>query len=198
MLWPRCLVESPARLPPRRGWLGRQDRLDTRDFKLMRCPFCNTDKDKVIDSRSSEAGKVIRRRRECIQCSRRFTTYERVVDTARLTVIKRDGRRVPYDRDKILTGVQKACYKRPVETALLDKLVDEVDQEVFKTADREISSTLIGQLIAVKLRKLDQVAYVRFASVYHKFSDVGEFVEEVRNIQSTPEESDGQRKLFEQ
>ena len=164
----------------------------------MRCPFCNTDKDKVIDSRSSEAGKVIRRRRECIECHRRFTTYERVVDTARLTVIKRDGRRVPYDRDKILSGVQKACYKRPVETALLDKLVDEVDQEVFKTADREISSTQIGQLIAVKLRKLDQVAYVRFASVYHKFSDVGEFVEEVRSIQSTPGEADGQKKLFEQ
>lgn len=162
----------------------------------MRCPFCNADKDKVIDSRSSEVGKVIRRRRQCVQCNRRFTTYERVVDTARLTVIKRDGRRVPYDRDKILGGVQKACYKRAVETSVLDKLVDEVDREVFRVADREISSSQIGQLVAEKLRRLDQVAYVRFASVYHKFSHVGEFVEEIRNIQSSPSEPDGQQKLF--
>ena len=162
----------------------------------MRCPFCNADKDKVIDSRSSEAGKVIRRRRQCIQCSRRFTTYERAEDTSRLTVIKRDGRRVPYDRERILSGVQKACYKRPIEAAVLDKLVDEVDKEVFETAEREIPSTYIGQLVAIKLRKIDQVAYVRFASVYHKFNDVGEFLEEVRNIQGSPGEHAGQQKLF--
>lgn len=162
----------------------------------MRCPFCNADKDKVIDSRSSEAGKVIRRRRQCTQCNRRFTTYERAEDTSRLTVIKRDGRRVPYDRERILSGVQKACYKRPIEAALLDKLVDEVDKEVFGAADREIPSTHIGQLVAVKLRTIDQVAYVRFASVYHKFNDVGEFVEEVRSIQGSPGEHAGQQKLF--
>ena len=162
----------------------------------MRCPFCNADNDKVIDTRASEAGKVIRRRRQCNQCSRRFTTYERAEDTARLTVIKRDGRRVPYDRDRILSGVQKACYKRPIEAAVLDKLVDEVDKEIFEMADREITSTHIGQLVAQKLRKIDQVAYVRFASVYHKFSDVGEFVEEVRNIQGLASEAAGQQKLF--
>ena len=162
----------------------------------MRCPFCNADKDKVIDSRSSEAGKVIRRRRQCTQCNRRFTTYERAEDTARLTVIKRDGRRVPYDRDRILSGTQKACYKRPIEAAVLDKLVDEVDKEIFETAEREIASTCIGQLVAVKLRRIDQVAYVRFASVYHKFDDVGEFVEEVRSIQDSAGEHVGQRRLF--
>ena len=162
----------------------------------MRCPFCNTDKDKVIDSRSSEAGKVIRRRRQCTQCSRRFTTYERVEDTARLTVIKRDGRRVPYDRDRIRSGVQKACYKRPIEAAILDKLVDEVDKEIFEVADREIASIYIGQRVVQKLRKIDQVAYVRFASVYHKFSDVGEFVEEVRNVRDFASEPPGQQRLF--
>lgn len=162
----------------------------------MRCPFCNTDKDKVIDSRSSEAGKVIRRRRQCIQCSRRFTTYERVEDTARLTVIKRDGRRVPYDRDRIRSGVQKACYKRPIEAAILDKLVDEVDKEIFEVADREIASIHIGQRVVQKLRGIDQVAYVRFASVYHKFSDVGEFVEEVRNVRDFASEPPGQQRLF--
>ena len=162
----------------------------------MRCPFCNADNDKVIDSRSSEAGKVIRRRRQCNQCSRRFTTYERAEDTTRLTVIKRDGRRVPYDRDRILSGVQKACYKRPIEAAVLVKLVDEVDKEIFEAADREIDSIHIGQLVSQKLRKIDQVAYVRFASVYHKFNDVGEFVQEVRNIRDFAGESAGQQKLF--
>ena len=162
----------------------------------MRCPFCNSEKDKVIDSRASEAGKVIRRRRQCTQCSRRFTTYERVEDTSRLTVIKRDGRRVPYDRDHILTGLQKACYKRPIEAALLDHLVDEVDKEIFKVADREIPSIDIGQRVAQKLRNVDQVAYVRFASVYHKFSDVGEFVDEVRSIQRTGTEPKAQQRLF--
>lgn len=163
----------------------------------MRCPFCNADKDRVIDSRSSEAGKVIRRRRQCIKCKRRFTTYERAEDTARLTVIKRDGRRVPYDRERILTGVQKACYKRPIEASVLDKLVDEVDKEIFKTAEREINSLAIGQLVAERLRCLDEVAYVRFASVYHKFSDVGEFVEEIRNIKDMPKDHQSQQKLFE-
>ena len=162
----------------------------------MRCPFCDADKDKVIDSRSSEAGKVIRRRRQCTQCNRRFTTYERAEDTARLTVIKRDGRRVPYDRERILSGVQKACYKRPIEAAVLDKLVNEVDKEVFEMAEREIASTYIGQRVAEKLRRIDQVAYVRFASVYHKFSDVGEFVEEVRSIQDSVGEHVGQQRLF--
>ena len=163
----------------------------------MRCPFCNSDKDKVIDSRSSEAGKVIRRRRQCTGCNRRFTTYERVEDTSRLTVIKRDGRRVPYDRDHILTGVQKACYKRPIEAAVIDKLVDEVDKEIFEIAEREIASINIGQRVIQKLRNVDQVAYVRFASVYHKFSDIGEFVDEVRNIQNSAAEPKTQQKLFE-
>ncbi len=142
----------------------------------MQCPFCNEDNDKVVDSRSSEAGKVIRRRRECIACKKRFTTYERIEDTMKLTVVKKDGSRVPYDRQKLLHGLEQACYKRPVSASKLQKLVDQLEDDLHRTFDREVDSATIGQLVSNYLRQLDQVAYVRFASVYKQFRDVEEFL----------------------
>src|SRR5918996_1005663 len=137
----------------------------------MRCPFCDADKEslKVIDSRTCEGGRSIRRRRECLHCHKRFTTYERIEDPIKLIVVKKDGRRGPWDRAKILTGLERACFKRPVPDAELLRIVDEVEDEVFKTHDREVASTLVGSLVTDKLRRVDQVAYVRFASVYRRF-----------------------------
>ena len=161
----------------------------------MRCPFCNADHDRVIDSRSSEAGKVIRRRRQCSQCGRRFTTYERLEETARLIVVKRDGRRVPYDRDRILGGVQKACYKRPVSAEQLQEIADKVEEEIFKGLDKEVASAFIGESVMRHLRTVDKIAYIRFASVYREFADAGEFIEETKQA---IEQADyhGQPKLF--
>ncbi len=150
----------------------------------MRCPFCNADKEKlkVIDSRTCEGGRAIRRRRECLQCAKRFTTYERVEEPIRLMVIKRDGRRVPWDRQKILQGLERACFKRPVPEAELLRVVDEVEEEIYASHDREVLSSLIGGLVTDKLRRIDQVAYVRFASVYKRFSTLEELVEEARAV----------------
>ena len=150
----------------------------------MRCPFCDAEKEslKVIDSRTCEGGRSIRRRRECLKCAKRFTTYERVEEHQKLTVVKKDGRRLPWDRQKILTGLQRACFKRPVPESELLRLVDEVEEETFKTHDREVPSTFIGGLVSEKLRRLDQVAYVRFASVYRQFKTLEELVEEARAV----------------
>jgi transcriptional repressor NrdR len=150
----------------------------------MHCPFCNADKEslKVIDSRTCEGGRSIRRRRECLNCAKRFTTYERIEDPIRLIVVKKDGRRVPWDRSRILTGLERACFKRPVPESELLRIVDEVEEEVFKTHDREVLSTLIGQLVTDRLRRLDQVAYVRFASVYRQFKTLEELVDEARAV----------------
>src|SRR5205814_1685614 len=128
----------------------------------MRCPFCDADKEslKVIDSRTCEGGRSIRRRRECTKCDKRFTTYERIEDPIRLIVIKKDGRRVPWDRGRILAGLERACFKRPVPESELLRIVDEVEEETFKSHDREVPTSFIGQLVAEKLRRLDQVAYV--------------------------------------
>ena len=145
----------------------------------MRCPFCREDNDKVVDSRASEEGTIIRRRRECLSCGRRFTTYERI-ETLALRVVKKDGRREAFDRSKILSGFVKACEKRPVSTEALDRVVAEIENEIYTHHDREVTSRHIGQLVMRKLRELDQVAYVRFASVYREFKDVSEFVEEVK------------------
>src|SRR5947209_6862124 len=119
----------------------------------MHCPFCNADKEslKVIDSRTCEGGRAIRRRRECLKCSKRFTTYERIEDPKRLTVVKRSGDRVPWDRQKIFSGLERACYKRPVRAEDMQRIVDEVEEEVFKTHDKEVPSTEIGQLVSEKL-----------------------------------------------
>jgi transcriptional repressor NrdR len=150
----------------------------------MRCPFCDAEKEslKVIDSRTAEGGRAIRRRRECLSCNKRFTTYERIEENLKLTVIKRDGRRVPWDRGKILAGLERACFKRPVPESELLRIVDEVEEETFKSHDREAPTTFIGRLVSEKLRRLDQVAYVRFASVYRQFKTVEELIDEARAV----------------
>ena len=146
----------------------------------MRCPFCKEDRDKVIDSRSSEGGRVIRRRRQCLACKRRFTTYEKIGESFKLYVTKKDGSRVPYDREKIVAGLQKACYKRHVSAEQIQQIVDKVEESVFRNFDKEVSSTFIGESVMKQLRKVDKVAYIRFASVYRDFKDAGELIDEVR------------------
>jgi transcriptional repressor NrdR len=141
----------------------------------VRCPFCNEDKDRVVDSRSSEEGTVIRRRRECQSCSRRFTTYERI-EQSPLRVIKKDGRRDSFTRDKIKTGVDKACWNLPIGPMEIERLISRVERTVFDNYEHEINSHEVGELVMGELRELDQVAYVRFASVYREFKDVSEFM----------------------
>jgi len=150
----------------------------------MRCPFCDADKEslKVIDSRTCEGGRSIRRRRECMQCDKRFTTYERIEDPIKLIVVKRDGRRVPWDRAKIRAGLERACFKRPVPESEILRIVDEVEDEIFKTHDREVPSTMVGGLVTDRLRRVDQVAYVRFASVYRQFKTLEELVDEAKLV----------------
>ncbi len=147
----------------------------------MRCPFCQHMEDRVIDSRLSKEGDMIRRRRECSHCLRRFTTYERVEETLPL-VIKKDGRRENFDRNKILVGLHKACEKRPISVEVLEKLVDRIEQKLQEGGEREIPSQAIGEKIMQELQSLDQVAYVRFASVYRSFKDVNEFMNEVKEL----------------
>ena len=163
----------------------------------MRCPFCEAEKDKVVDSRASDGGRAIRRRRQCLGCGRRFTTYEHVEPKPRLIVIKNDGARVPYDRGKILAGLEKACYKRPVSSAAMSQLVEAVEEGLFHRFDREVASRDIGQALAARLKGLDQVAYVRFASVYKQFRDLDDLLEEVRDVlESTDDTPPGQGLLF--
>lgn len=163
----------------------------------MRCPFCDTDQDKVIDSRASDNGRVIRRRRECLKCSRRFTTYERIEETVRLMVIKKDGSRVPYDRSKLLRGIQQACYKRPVTADQLTQAVEQIEDEIYRSFDREADSSEIGRIVSDHLQRLDQVAYVRFASVYKDFRVAEDFLEEVRHVIAHNKlQGPGQGKLF--
>jgi transcriptional repressor NrdR len=165
----------------------------------MHCPFCDADKEslKVIDSRTCEGGHAIRRRRECLKCNKRFTTYERIEETLKLTVVKRDGRRVPWDRNKLFAGLERACFKRPVAETELWRIVDEVEEETFRSADREVPSTTIGESVAEKLRRLDQVAYVRFASVYKHFKTLEELVDEAKAVLDAKRfEDPTQGKLF--
>jgi transcriptional repressor NrdR len=166
----------------------------------MRCPFCQADKDKlkVIDSRACDGDKAIRRRRECLQCGKRFTTYERVEENARVTVIKRDGRRVPWDREKIMTGLERACFKRPVPESELNRVADEVEEEIFARFDREVPTAQIGELVSDKLRRVDQVAYVRFASVHKRFKTIEELMDEAREVIDAKryEDDPGQGRLF--
>jgi transcriptional repressor NrdR len=146
----------------------------------MRCPFCKEDDDKVIDSRSSEGGRVIRRRRQCLLCEKRFTTYEKIGEGIKLSVIKKDDSRLPYLRDKVIAGLQKSCYKRPVSVDQIQQMADRVEEDIFKNYDKEVSSMFIGESIMRHLRKVDKVAYIRFASVYREFTDAGEFIDEVK------------------
>ena len=145
----------------------------------MRCPFCKEDNDKVIDSRSSEGGRIIRRRRECIECSRRFTTYEKIGESFKLNVVKKDGTRVPYDRDKLIAGLQKACYKRSVPAEKIQEVADRIEEEIFRNYDKEVSALFVGEQAMQFLRKVDKVAYIRFASVYRDFTDAGDLLDEV-------------------
>jgi transcriptional repressor NrdR len=147
----------------------------------MKCPFCLFTDDKVIDSREAKTGDLIRRRRECLKCGRRFTTYERI-DEIPYMVIKKDGRRERFDRQKILQGLLKSCEKRPVPTAKLEGLVEEVERFVHEAPQREQTTTEIGSLLMARLKKLDKVAYVRFASVYMDFKDVKEFMKELKGL----------------
>ncbi len=163
----------------------------------MICPYCGVDNDKVIDSRGSEAGRVIRRRRQCLGCQKRFTTYERVEEAARLIVIKKDGSRVPFSRENILRGVQSACGKRPIPEEAKARLVDEVEDELHKTFDREVESRAIGELVARKLRDLDEIAYVRFASEYYQFRNVGDIMTQLEELNARVKDVKEQQKLFE-
>jgi transcriptional repressor NrdR len=149
----------------------------------MKCPYCGYKEDKVVDSRATQEEAAVRRRRECLKCGKRFTTYEYVEEVS-LMVIKKDGRREPFDRKKILSGIMKACEKRPVSIEKMEDIVIFVERAVQKKSDREVSSTRIGELVMEKLKALDDVAYVRFASVYRQFKDVGQFIMELKDILS--------------
>jgi transcriptional repressor NrdR len=147
----------------------------------MTCPFCGHREDKVIDSRESKEGDSIRRRRQCLACERRFTTYERCDEVSSM-VIKKDGRRETFDRQKVLNGLLRACEKRPVSMASLSELVDQVESEVLESPERELSTTIIGEHLMDRLRTLDKIAYVRFASVYRDFQDIEEFFGELKDV----------------
>jgi transcriptional repressor NrdR len=142
----------------------------------MKCPFCGYHDDKVLESRTAREGEAIRRRRECLSCARRFTTFEEI-EELRVMVVKRDGRREPFDRDKVLRGMIVACEKRPVPMDTLESATDEIERAVYESSGREIETEAIGEMVVEALRKVDQVAYVRFASVYRQFEDVGQFRE---------------------
>jgi len=150
----------------------------------------------VVDSRSSEGGRVVRRRRECLECRRRFTTYERVEEAVRITVIKRDGSREPYDRQKLTTGLERACSKRPITSDQFRHIVEATEEEIFRNYEKEVPSRAIGDAVAGRLREVDKIAYVRFSSVYRQFADVGELIEEAKEVRDLPVVGPEQRKLF--
>ena len=147
----------------------------------MRCPFCGYMEDKVVDSRPNDEGVVIRRRRECLGCGERFTTYEKV-ETMQIIVIKKDGTRETFDRDKLMSGIVKSCEKRPVSLERIEALVDDIEKHILNSMRKEVTSSEIGELLMDRLKDLDQVAYVRFASVYKEFKDIDTFMEELTKI----------------
>ncbi len=147
----------------------------------MRCPFCENDDTKVIDSRHTDEGHAIRRRRECEKCNKRFTTYEKVEEVI-LMVIKKDGSRETFDRNKVMNGIIKACEKRPVPIAEIEKIVEDIERGLNNLMEKEVKSTFIGELIMDRLKDLDEVAYVRFASVYRQFTDINTFVKEIEGL----------------
>ena len=148
----------------------------------MKCPYCGFAEGKVIDSRPTEDGTAIRRRRECLKCQRRFTTYEKV-ETISLAVVKQDNSRQQYDREKVLRGIMRACEKRPVSLVRMEQIVDDIEGELYQSADKEVSSTEIGEKVMAHLKGLDEVAYVRFASVHKHFSDIETFMAELKKLQ---------------
>ncbi|MCE3223761.1 MAG: nrdR [Nitrospira sp.] len=147
----------------------------------MKCPFCDDVEDKVVDSRMAKEGEVIRRRRECLSCKRRYTTYERVEETMP-AVVKKDGRREPFDRGKIVSGLKKACEKRPISTVTIEAVTDRIEKRIQEMGETEIVSTAVGEEVMKELSQLDQVAYVRFASVYREFKDIDQFMDEIKAL----------------
>ena len=147
----------------------------------MKCPFCDELEDKVVDSRMAKEGEVIRRRRECLGCKRRYTTYERV-DEILPMVVKKDGRRESFDRTKILAGLKKACEKRPISTATIETVTDRIEKRIQEMGETEIESRIVGEELMKELHQLDQVAYVRFASVYREFKDIDQFMDELKTL----------------
>ena len=147
----------------------------------MKCPFCGYEESKVIDSRPTDEGERIRRRRECLNCAKRFTTYE-MIESLPIIVIKKDGSRETFDRQKLLTGMLRACEKRPVSIETLDRVISEIETVIQNSLDREVSSDKIGELVMEKLKDIDEVAYVRFASVYRQFKDINTFMDELNKL----------------
>lgn len=147
----------------------------------MKCPFCDYYETKVIDSRPTDEGQTIRRRRECSKCNKRFTTYEKVEDIP-LVVVKKDGTRQPYNRNKILNGIIRACEKRPVSLNAMEKIVDEIEKNLYNQMEKEVTSGYIGEMVMNKLKNIDEVAYVRFASVYRQFKDINTFMDELKKL----------------
>ncbi len=147
----------------------------------MKCPFCDELEDKVVDSRMAKEGEVIRRRRECLGCKRRYTTYERVEEILPV-VVKKDGRREAFDRTKILSGLKKACEKRPISTATIEAVTDRIEKRIQEMGESEIESRIVGEEVMKELHQLDQVAYVRFASVYREFKDIDQFMDELKSL----------------
>jgi transcriptional repressor NrdR len=147
----------------------------------VKCPFCDELEDKVVDSRMAKEGEVIRRRRECLGCKRRYTTYERVEEILPM-VVKKDGRRESFDRTKILAGLKKACEKRPISTATIEAVTDRIEKRIQEMGETEIESRIVGEELMKELHQLDQVAYVRFASVYREFKDIDQFMEELKTL----------------
>ncbi len=147
----------------------------------MKCPFCDALEDKVVDSRMAKEGQVIRRRRECLSCKRRYTSYERVEESLPM-VVKKDGRREPFDRAKILSGLKKACEKRPISVATIEAVTDRIEKRIQELGETEIPSGQVGEEVMKELHKLDQVAYVRFASVYREFKDIDQFMDEIKAL----------------
>ena len=162
----------------------------------MRCPYCERDRDKVTDSRPSESGETIRRRRECLACGKRFTTFERVERTERLMVVKKDGSRVPFDPDNVMKGIMAACGKRPVPASEKERIAREVEEEMHREFDREVPSRVVGKRVADKLKSVDQIAYIRFASEYYEFSTVREIQREIDDLAERPPPAPGHPDLF--
>lgn len=148
---------------------------------IMKCPFCGTEDSKVIDSRPTDEGERIRRRRECLNCAKRFTTYE-IIESLPIIVIKKDKSRETFDRDKLLNGILRACDKRQISINTLDNMIDEIESTIQNSLDREVTSVKIGELVMEKLKDIDEVAYVRFASVYRQFKDITTFMEELNKL----------------
>lgn len=147
----------------------------------MKCPYCEYFESKVIDSRPTDEGQAIRRRRECMKCGKRFTTYEKIEEVP-IIIVKKDGNRQVYDRNKLLNGILKACEKRPVSIGTIERIVDDIERNLSSTLEKEITSVEIGEMVMNKLKNVDEVAYVRFASVYRQFKDVNSFMEELKKI----------------